>query len=209
VVGLLGPSGSGKTTLFRLISGVISPDRGVIRLDDRDVTALPLYERARRGLSYLPQEPSVFRGLTVEQNVLLALESYEPASRRAPVLAGLLAELGIEHVRRTRADWLSGGERRRCEIARALASRPSFILLDEPFAGVDPIGVQDVRSLLRSLTRREIGVLITDHNVRETLGLVDRAYIIDAGRMLMHGVPADIVANPDVRHVYLGPDFML
>lgn len=209
-VGLLGPSGAGKTTVFRMVMGVILPDRGEIFLDDEDVTRLPLFERARRGISYLPQEPSVFRGLTVEQNILLVLEAHESDRvRRQEALDWLLDEFGIGRIRKASASRLSGGERRRCEIARALASNPSFVLLDEPFAGIDPIAVEEIRTLVRFLTQRSIGVLITDHNVRETLGLIDRAYILEAGRVLMHGSVDAVVSNPMVQQVYLGAGFRL
>jgi lipopolysaccharide export system ATP-binding protein len=209
-VGLLGPNGAGKTTCFYMITGLISPDYGTIVLDGRDISDLPMYRRARLGIGYLPQEASIFRGLTVEQNIRSVLEVIEPRSElREPRLDELLAEFNISHLRRTPALALSGGERRRCEIARALASKPSFILLDEPFAGIDPIAVRDIRELVSHLCERGIGVLITDHNVRETLEIVDRAYIIHEGRVLMEGRPAEIVANTDVRRVYLGDRFSL
>jgi lipopolysaccharide export system ATP-binding protein len=210
VVGLLGPGGAGKTTVFAMLAGVLSPDRGKIVLDESEITGMPMYERARRGMSYLPQQPSVFRGLTVEQNILLVLETYQPkAVRRREMLDYLLGRLGIDRIRKAYANKLSGGERRRCEIARALASSPSFILLDEPFAGVDPIAVSDIRLLVRLITREGVGVLITDHNVRETLSLVDRAYIMEAGRVFVHGTPAVVLHNPAVRSIYLGADFSL
>ncbi len=209
-VGLLGPNGAGKTTCFYMITGLISPDYGTIVLDGTDISDLPMYRRARLGIGYLPQEASIFRGLTVEQNIRSVLEVIEPRSElREPRLDELLAEFNISHLRRTPALALSGGERRRCEIARALASKPSFILLDEPFAGIDPIAVRDIRELVSHLCERGIGVLITDHNVRETLDIVDRAYIIHEGRVLMEGRPAEIVANTDVRRVYLGDRFSL
>ena len=209
-VGLLGPNGAGKTTCFYMITGLISPDYGTIVLDGTDISDLPMYRRARLGIGYLPQEASIFRGLTVEQNIRSVLEVIEPrADRREPRLDELLAEFNISHLRRTPALALSGGERRRCEIARALASKPSFILLDEPFAGIDPIAVRDIRELVSHLCERGIGVLITDHNVRETLDIVDRAYIIHEGRVLMEGRPQEIVANMDVRRVYLGDRFSL
>jgi lipopolysaccharide export system ATP-binding protein len=209
-VGLLGPNGAGKTTCFYMITGLISPDYGRIVMDGVDLSDLPMYRRARLGIGYLPQEASIFRGLTVEQNIRAVLEVVEPrADRREPRLDELLAEFNISHLRRTPALALSGGERRRCEIARALASRPSFMLLDEPFAGIDPIAVRDIRELVSHLQDRGIGVLITDHNVRETLDIVDRAYIIHEGRVLMEGRPAEIVANTDVRRVYLGDRFSL
>src|SRR6185503_7180422 len=188
IVGLLGPGGAGKTTVFAMLAGVLSPDQGKIVLDESEVTGMPMYERARRGMSYLPQQPSIFRGLTVEQNILLVLETYESkAARRREMLHFLLTRLGIDRVRKVSAARLSGGERRRCEIARALASSPNFVLLDEPFAGIDPLAVGDIQDLVRHLTQRGIGVLITDHNVRETLDLIDRAYIIYDGRVLTHG----------------------
>jgi len=210
VVGLLGPNGAGKTTTFSMIAGMQVPDSGVVMLDDKNITRLPLFMRARLGLGYLPQEASIFRGASVEENILIVLESVI-AERRAlkARLDELLDEFGITHVRRSKAGALSGGERRRLEIARTLASDPSFILLDEPFAGVDPIAVTEVRLLVRKLAGRGIGVLITDHNVRETLGLIDRAYIIHSGQVLMEGTPDEIVANPDVRRLYLGEEFRL
>ena len=209
-VGLLGPNGAGKTTLFYMITGLIHADSGTITLDGRDVTRLPMYRRARLGIGYLPQESSIFRGLNVEDNIRSVLEVVEPdRRRRQSELDALLEEFGIDHLRRSPAIALSGGERRRCEIARALASRPSFMLLDEPFAGIDPIAVGDIQDLVRHLTARGIGILVTDHNVRETLGLVDRAYIIHSGRVLTEGVPERIVENPDVRKVYLGDSFAL
>jgi len=210
VVGLLGPNGAGKTTCFYIITGLIRPDFGRIFLDGRDVTRLPMYRRARLGIGYLPQEPSIFRGLTVEQNIMAILEVVEPRrSRRQTLLDDLLAEFSITRLRRTPALALSGGERRRVEIARALAARPSFILLDEPLAGIDPIAVGEIRTLVAHLKDRGIGVLITDHNVRETLDLVDRAYILHDGHVLMEGTPAEIVANDRVRQVYLGETFSL
>jgi lipopolysaccharide export system ATP-binding protein len=209
-VALLGPNGAGKTTLFYMITGLVRPDDGTIMLDDYDVTALPMYRRARLGIGYLPQEPSIFRGLSVEDNIRAVLEiSQKDRHRRAEELEALLIEFDIERHRKTQAIALSGGERRRCEIARALAGHPSFILLDEPFAGIDPIAVGDIQLLVRHLTGRGIGVLITDHNVRETLGLIDRAYIVHSGRVLTEGRPEEIVANPDVRRSYLGQDFRL
>jgi lipopolysaccharide export system ATP-binding protein len=209
-VGLLGPNGAGKTTVFYMITGLIRPDGGTIELDGFDITHLPMYQRARLGVGYLPQEASIFRGLSVEDNIRAVLEIVErDRSMREEDLEALLQEFHIAHLRKAPAISLSGGERRRCEIARALASRPSFMLLDEPFAGIDPIAVGDLQGLVRHLTRRGIGVLITDHNVRETLGLIDRAYILHSGRVLTEGRPADIVANPDVRRVYLGERFRL
>jgi lipopolysaccharide export system ATP-binding protein len=209
-VGLLGPNGAGKTTCFYMITGLLTPDYGSVFLDGHDVTALPMYRRARIGIGYLPQESSIFRGLTVEDNILAVLEITESdRDRRHAILDDLLAEFSISHLRRTPAIALSGGERRRVEIARALASFPQFILLDEPLAGIDPIAVSDIRDLISHLKDRGIGVLITDHNVRETLDIVDRAYIIHEGTVLMQGRPQEIVAHEDVRRVYLGERFSL
>jgi lipopolysaccharide export system ATP-binding protein len=209
-VGLLGPNGAGKTTCFYIITGLILPDHGSITLDGIDVTSLPMYRRARLGIGYLPQEASIFRGLSVENNIRAVLEVVEPdRDIREQRLDELLAEFSITHLRRTPALALSGGERRRAEIARALASQPHFILLDEPFAGVDPIAVNEIRELVGHLRERGIGVLITDHNVRETLDIVDRAYILHDGVVLMEGAPSQIVANKDVRRVYLGERFSL
>ena len=209
-VGLLGPNGAGKTTMFYMITGLIKADRGRIELDGYDVTVLPMYQRARLGIGYLPQEASIFRGLNVEDNIRSVLEMVEPDRRRREAdLNALLEEFNIARLRKTPAIALSGGERRRVEIARALATRPSYMLLDEPFAGIDPIAVGDIQALVRHLTNRGIGVLITDHNARETLGLTDRAYIIYSGEVLMEGRVEDIVNNPDVRRLYLGEDFRL
>jgi lipopolysaccharide export system ATP-binding protein len=209
-VGLLGPNGAGKTTVFYMITGLIAADRGRIELDGYDVTALPMYQRARLGVGYLPQEASIFRGLNVEENIRAVLEMVEPDKRRREAdLNALLEEFNIARLRKTATIALSGGERRRVEIARALATRPSYMLLDEPFAGIDPIAVSDIQQLVRHLTNRGIGVLITDHNVRETLGLTDRAYIIYSGEVLMEGRANDIVNNPDVRRLYLGQEFKL
>jgi lipopolysaccharide export system ATP-binding protein len=209
-VGLLGPNGAGKTTCFYMITGLISPDYGSIVLDGVDISDLPMYRRARLGIGYLPQEASIFRGLTVERNIRAVLEVAEPnAELREMRLDELLAEFNISHLRRTPALALSGGERRRCEIARALASKPNYMLLDEPLAGIDPIAVRDIRELVSHLKDRGLGVLITDHNVREMLDIVDRAYIIHEGRVLMEGRPAEIVANQDVRRVYLGDRFSI
>jgi lipopolysaccharide export system ATP-binding protein len=209
-VGLLGPNGAGKTTVFYMMTGLIKADKGRIDLDGRDVTKLPMYQRARLGIGYLPQEASIFRGLNVEDNIRSVLEVVEPdAKRRARDLDSLLEEFNIARLRKTPAIALSGGERRRVEIARSLATRPSYMLLDEPFAGIDPIAVGDIQTLVRHLTNRGIGVLITDHNVRETLGLTDRAYIIYSGEVLMEGRADDIVNNPDVRRLYLGEEFRL
>jgi lipopolysaccharide export system ATP-binding protein len=209
-VGLLGPNGAGKTTVFYMITGLIPADRGVIELDGHDVTKLPMYQRARLGIGYLPQEASIFRGLTVEQNIRAVLEVVEPSrKKREHQLDELLQEFNITKLRRTPSIALSGGERRRVEIARALATRPNYMLLDEPFAGIDPIAVGDIQDLVRHLTNRGIGVLITDHNVRETLGLTDRAYIVYAGEILTEGSPDEIVNDPDVRRLYLGEEFRL
>jgi lipopolysaccharide export system ATP-binding protein len=209
-VGLLGPNGAGKTTVFYMITGLIKADRGLIELEGHNITPLPMYQRARLGIGYLPQEASIFRGLNVEDNIRAVLEVVEPdRKRREDDLNALLEEFHITKLRKTPSIALSGGERRRVEIARALASRPSFMLLDEPFAGIDPIAVGDIQKLVRHLTNRGIGVLITDHNVRETLGLTDRAYIIYAGEVLMEGHPDEIVNNPEVRRLYLGEEFRM
>ncbi|MGH7154823.1 MAG: LPS export ABC transporter ATP-binding protein [Acetobacteraceae bacterium] len=209
-VGLLGPNGAGKTTTFYMVIGLVRPDTGSISLDGNDITLLPMYRRARMGIGYLPQEASVFRGLNVEQNVMAALEVVEPdADRREMMLEELLAEFGISHLRRTPALALSGGERRRVEIARALATQPAYILLDEPLAGIDPIAVSEIRDLVSHLKHRGIGVLITDHNVRETLEIIDRAYIMNDGQVLMEGRPEEVVAHSEVRRVYLGDRFSL
>lgn len=209
-VGLLGPNGAGKTTCFYMITGLVAPDYGSIYLDGAEITKLPMYRRARLGVGYLPQEASIFRGMTVEQNIMAVLEVVEldPQSRFS-MLDELLAEFSITHLRNSPAIALSGGERRRAEIARALAGRPSFILLDEPLAGIDPIAIADVRDLVKHLKDRGIGVLITDHNVRETLDVIDRAYIIHDGAVLFEGTPRDIVSNDEVRRVYLGEKFSL
>ncbi|GAC1343263.1 MAG: LPS export ABC transporter ATP-binding protein [Acetobacteraceae bacterium] len=209
-VGLLGPNGAGKTTTFYMIVGLVRPDAGSISLDGSDITGLPMYRRARLGIGYLPQEASVFRGLNVERNIMAALEVVEPdPDRRDLMLEELLAEFGIGHLRRTSALALSGGERRRVEIARALATQPNYILLDEPLAGIDPIAVGEIRDLVSHLKDRGIGVLITDHNVRETLEIIDRAYIMHDGQVLMEGKPHEVVAHEDVRRVYLGERFSL
>ena len=209
-VGLLGPNGAGKTTTFYMITGLVRPDTGSISLDGHDITGLPMYRRARLGIGYLPQEASVFRGLTVEGNIMAALEVVEPhRDRRDTMLDELLAEFGIGHLRRTPALALSGGERRRVEIARALATQPGYILLDEPLAGIDPIAVGEIRDLVSHLKHRGIGVLITDHNVRETLEIIDRAYIMHDGKLLMEGRPQEVVQHEDVRRVYLGERFSL
>ena len=209
-VGLLGPNGAGKTTSFYMITGLVRPDAGRIELNGHDITSTPMYRRARLGIGYLPQEASIFRGLSVENNIRSVLEVVEPDRKeRERQLDALLEEFSITHLRKSPSIALSGGERRRCEIARALATRPSFMLLDEPFAGIDPIAVGDIQDLVRHLTQRGIGVLITDHNVRETLGLIDRAYIIHDGNVLTHGSPQQIIDNPDVRRFYLGEQFTL
>lgn len=208
VVGLLGPNGAGKTTCFYMIMGLIGADSGSISIDGEDVTRLPMYQRARLGVGYLPQEASIFRGMTVEENVLAVAELVEPdrAKRRAQV-DSLLSELHVEHLRGQSATSLSGGERRRVEIARALASRPSFMLLDEPFTGIDPLAISDISDLVRYLKQRGLGVLITDHQVRETLQIVDRAYVMYDGEVLFNGTPSDVLKNEDVRRVYLGEQF--
>ncbi|MCA8881065.1 MAG: LPS export ABC transporter ATP-binding protein [Rhodobacteraceae bacterium] len=210
VVALLGPNGSGKTTCFYAIAGLISPDGGQVLLDGRDVTLLPMYRRARLGIGYLPQEVSIFRGLNVEDNIMAILEvATQDRTTRSERLEELLSEFSIEHLRRARALSLSGGERRRVEIARCLAANPQYVLMDEPFAGVDPIAVGDIRALVSDLKTRGIGVLITDHNVRETLEIVDRAYILHDGQVLMSGTTQDVVENENVRRVYLGQGFKI
>ena len=209
-VGLLGPNGAGKTTIFYMITGLVKADYGTVELDGHDVTHLPMYRRARLGIGYLPQENSIFRGLSVEQNIRAVLEVVEPSKKkREAELDALLEEFNITRLRKSPSIALSGGERRRVEIARALATRPNYMLLDEPFAGIDPIAVGDIQDLVRHLTNRGIGVLITDHNVRETLGLIDRAYILHSGMVLVEGRPEDIIADPDARRVYLGEQFTL
>ncbi|MGB1077551.1 MAG: LPS export ABC transporter ATP-binding protein [Bdellovibrionales bacterium] len=209
-VALLGPNGAGKTTSFYIMMGQIKAGSGKILLDGSDITNLPMYQRARLGIGYLPQESSIFRGLNVEDNIRLVLQGQDLRQARQEVLLEeLLAEFSISHLRRTPSVALSGGERRRCEIARALAARPQFILLDEPLAGIDPIAVSDIRDLIGQLKNKGIGVLITDHNVRDTLGVVDRAYILHDGKVLMEGTPEEIVENDDVRQVYLGEGFSL
>jgi lipopolysaccharide export system ATP-binding protein len=209
-VGLLGPNGAGKTTVFYMITGLVKPDKGIIALDGKDVTALPMYQRARLGVGYLPQEASIFRGLNVEDNIRAVLEVTErDKRRREQQLEQLLEEFDIARLRKAPSIALSGGERRRCEIARALAGKPSFMLLDEPFAGIDPIAVGDIQDLVRHLKQRGIGVLITDHNVRETLGLIDRAYIIHSGHVLTEGPPEEIIKHPEARRLYLGEGFKM
>ena len=210
VVGLLGPNGAGKTTTFYILVGLTSPDQGQVFLDDREITDLPMYLRARNGISYLPQEPSVFRKLSVDDNILAILETlpYDRKQRRKR-LDGLIEELGLIHVRKNLGDALSGGERRRVEIARSLVISPSFILLDEPFAGIDPIAVLDIQRIVNRLRTKGIGVLITDHNVREILKVTDRAYIINDGKILQAGTPRELALNQEVRRLYLGENFRL
>ncbi|MDX6751108.1 LPS export ABC transporter ATP-binding protein [Geminicoccaceae bacterium 1502E] len=209
-VGLLGPNGAGKTTSFYIITGLVQPDGGQVLVDGADATRMPMYRRARLGVGYLPQEASIFRGLTVEENLLAVLELHEPnRRRRRERLDELLEDFGLTALRKASALSLSGGERRRVEIARALASNPRYMLLDEPLAGIDPINVGEIRELVRHLKERGIGVLITDHNVRDTLEIIDRAYILHDGRVLREGLPAEIVADPTVRQVYLGERFSL
>ena len=210
IVGLLGPNGAGKTTTFSIVVGLVAPDEGVVRLGDRDLTDLPMYRRARAGISYLPQEPSVFRKMTVEENLLAILETLELSPpERAERCDSLLAEFGLEKLRRHRAFTLSGGERRRVEIARSLVLSPYFLLLDEPFAGIDPIAVLDIQQIVRRLASSGIGVLVTDHNVRETLSIVDRAYIIHGGEILRSGTPLALSSDAAVRKIYLGESFRL
>jgi lipopolysaccharide export system ATP-binding protein len=210
VVGLLGPNGAGKTTCFYVITGLIKADAGAIYLDGEEVTDLPMYQRARGGIGYLPQEASVFRGMSVEDNIMTVLEVTErDRAKRKPLVDRLLAEFSIEHLRRTPAMALSGGERRRVEIARCVAMRPNYVLLDEPLAGIDPIAVGDVRDIVTHLKDRGIGVLITDHNVRDTLDIVDRAYVLHEGKVLSEGTPRELVRDPQVRRVYLGERFSL
>jgi lipopolysaccharide export system ATP-binding protein len=211
IVGLLGPNGAGKTTCFYMIVGLINNDAGIIQLNDKTISHLPMHQRAKLGIGYLPQEASVFRNLTVEQNILAILQLRKDldSPTRKQMLEHLLEEFQIEHLRETDGISLSGGERRRVEIARALANQPEFILLDEPFAGVDPISVIDIQSIIRQLARRDIGVLITDHNVRETLGICDRAYVMGEGEVLAEGNPTQILENKVVRKIYLGDDFKL
>ncbi len=210
IVGLLGPNGAGKTTTFYMMVGLVRPDEGHVFLDDQDITRAPMYRRGRMGISYLAQEPSVFRKLTVEDNIRAILEYTEPdPRRRAQRLEALIEEFGLEKVRRNRGDLLSGGERRRTEIARALATNPKFILLDEPFAGVDPIAVEDIQRIVAHLKQRGIGVLITDHNVHETLSITDRAYLLFEGKILREGTAESLAADPLVRKLYLGTHFEL
>lgn len=210
VVGLLGPNGAGKTTTFYMIIGMVRPDSGAIRLGGNDITGLPMYLRARNGISYLPQEPSVFRKLSVESNILAILETLALTKReRRDMLEALLDEFGLSHVRRNLADTLSGGERRRVEIARSLVISPKFILLDEPFSGIDPITVLEIQKIIAHLKQKNIGILITDHNVRETLQVTDRAYIINNGTILRSGTPGELGSDPEVKRVYLGERFSM
>lgn len=210
VVALLGPNGAGKTTCFYSVVGLIRPDAGTVSVNGRDATKLPMYRRAQMGIGYLPQEASIFRGMNVEQNIQSILEIWEPVKAEQKIkLEQLLEEFSITHIRNSSALALSGGERRRVEIARCLASSPKYVLLDEPFAGVDPIAVGDIRDLVTKLKSRDIGVLITDHNVRETLEIVDRAYILHGGTVLMSGTPEEVVSDPNVRNVYLGSTFKI
>ena len=210
IVGLLGPNGAGKTTSFYMIVGLIPTDRGRISLDGANISKMPIHSRAKLGLSYLPQEPSIFRKMTVAENILAILELQELTREKMNVrLEGLLQELGIGHIRNSPAISLSGGERRRVEIARCLASDPTFILLDEPFAGIDPIAVIDIQKIIKYLAKQQIGILITDHNVRETLGICDHAYIINDGTVLAQGLPSEIIENDSVRRVYLGENFRM
>ena len=210
VVALLGPNGAGKTTCFYSVVGLIRPDAGTVLVNGRDITQLPMYRRAQLGIGYLPQEASIFRGMNVENNILSILEIWEPNKAEQKIkLEALLEEFSITYIRKSPALALSGGERRRVEIARCLASNPKFVLLDEPFAGVDPIAVSDIRDLVTKLKSRDIGVLITDHNVRETLEIVDRAYILHGGKVLMSGTPKEVISDPNVRNVYLGSTFKI
>jgi len=210
VVALLGPNGAGKTTCFYSVVGLIRPDAGTVLVNGRDITQLPMYRRAQLGIGYLPQEASIFRGMNVENNILSILEIWEPNKAEQKIkLEALLEEFSITYIRKSPALALSGGERRRVEIARCLASNPKFVLLDEPFAGVDPIAVGDIRDLVTKLKSRDIGVLITDHNVRETLEIVDRAYILHGGKVLMSGTPKEVISDPNVRNVYLGSTFKI
>lgn len=210
IVGLLGPNGAGKTTLFTMIAGLVHPDSGQIKIDNEDVTEMPIHIRSRLGLGYLPQESSIFRGLNVEDNIMLALEIVQDCEdKREQMLEELMAEFSISHLRYTQSTSLSGGERRRLEIARTIALKPDFILLDEPLAGVDPIAVKDIKALIKKLQKKNIGILITDHNARETLDMVDRAYIMYDGKILMEGKPSEIVKSEDVRSLYLGDEFRI
>jgi len=210
IVGLLGPNGAGKTTTFRMVVGILRPNRGKVYLDDKDITRLPMYKRARRGINYLPQEPSIFRKMTVEENIMSILQTMPMKRRRRKErLEQLLEELGITHIRSSEAYTLSGGERRRAEIARALVTEPKFILLDEPFAGIDPIAVEDIQNLVAGLRQRGLGILITDHNVRETLAITDRAYIIAEGSILTEGTSEFLANDSEARKIYLGERFRM
>jgi lipopolysaccharide export system ATP-binding protein len=210
VVALIGPSGAGKSTVFKMLIGFLSPDAGTIYLDDVNITDCPVYERAQRGLSYLPQDPSVFPSLTVEQNLLFALEMHERNSaRRRTITNNLMTIFNLQNVRSTRAGKISGGERRRCEIARTMANEPKFVLLDEPFAGLDPLAIADMRTTITLLKKHGVGILITDHNIRDTLSFVDRAYVMRSGSIVKEGSPREIVADPEVRQTYLGSEFSL
>ena len=210
IVGLLGPNGAGKTTTFYMVVGLVPPDEGQVFLGDEDVSKLPMHMRAKEGISYLPQEPSVFRKLTVEENVVAVMETMDlPSFEGKKKARALLRELNILHIKKARAHALSGGERRRVEISRALATSPKFILLDEPFAGIDPIAVADIQSIISHLKRKEIGILITDHNVRETLSIIDRAYIINEGNIIASGLPSEVAQNEKVKQIYLGNQFSL
>lgn len=210
VVGLLGPNGAGKTTTFYMIVGMVRPDKGTVTLSEKNITRTPMYKRARMGLAYLPQEPSIFRRLTVEQNLMAVLQLRNlKRSERREQRDVLLEEFGLTHIRKSRGYMLSGGERRRCEIARALATNPKFILLDEPFAGIDPIAVEDIMNIVRKLRDKGLGVLITDHNVHETLSITDRAYILIDGNMFISGTAQEVASNSDVRKLYLGENFTL
>ncbi len=210
IVGLLGPNGAGKTTTFYMIAGLIRPDKGKIVMEGEDITDLPMYKRAQKGLSYLPQEPSIFRGMTVEDNILSILEFlYRDEKTRKLILEKLLQDLNIAHIRRTQAYAVSGGERRRVEVARALATKPKFILLDEPFSGIDPIIVDELKSIIKGLKDRNIGIIITDHNVREILDIVDRAYLLFDGKIIKHGTPEELIKDEQVIDMYLGKRFYL
>ena len=210
IVGLLGPNGAGKTTTFYMIAGLIRPDNGKILMDGEDITHLPMYKRAQKGLSYLPQEPSIFRGMTVEENIYSILEFlYKDEKTRKLVLERLLQDLNIAHIRKTQAYAVSGGERRRVEVARALATKPKFILLDEPFSGIDPIIVDELKTIIKGLKSRNIGIIITDHNVREILDIVDRAYLLFDGRIIKHGTPDELIRDEEVIDTYLGKRFCL
>ena len=211
IVGILGPNGAGKTTSFNMIVGIVSPSSGCIILDDKDITHMPMYQRARVGIGYLPQEASVFRGLTVEENILAPLELNKSLSRkeRYKRVEELMSDFSITHIRKSKGKVLSGGERRRVELARLLAISPKFVLLDEPFAGVDPLAVMEIQSLIYQLKQSNIGILITDHNVNETLSITDNSYLIFNGKVLMHGTPEELVANEDVKNLYLGSNFVV